>query len=36
VQGFGSTPSREQLEQYAKGRTLVAIRPDDEALSYDA
>ena len=34
VQGFGSTPSREQLEQYAKGRTLVAIRPDGEALPH--
>ncbi len=31
VEGLGSTPSREQLEQYAKRRTLVAIRPDDEA-----
>jgi len=31
VEGLGSMPSREQLEQYAKRRTLVAIRPDDEA-----
>ncbi len=28
LEGLGSMPSREQLEQYAKGRTLVAIRPD--------
>jgi deazaflavin-dependent oxidoreductase (nitroreductase family) len=30
VEGFGSTPSREQLESYAKRRTLVAIRPKDD------
>ena len=29
VEGLGSTPSREQLESYAKRRTLVAIRPKD-------
>ncbi|MGD8751541.1 MAG: nitroreductase family deazaflavin-dependent oxidoreductase [Anaerolineales bacterium] len=31
VEGLGSTPSREQLESYAKRRTLVAIRPKDGA-----
>jgi deazaflavin-dependent oxidoreductase (nitroreductase family) len=30
VEGLGSTPSREQLESYAKRRTLVAIRPKDD------
>ena len=30
VEGFGSTPSREQLESYAKRRTIVAIRPKDD------
>jgi deazaflavin-dependent oxidoreductase (nitroreductase family) len=30
VEGFGSTPSREQLESYAKRRTLVAIQPEDD------
>ncbi len=30
VEGIGSTPSREQLEAYAKRRTLVAIRPKDD------
>jgi len=29
VEGLGSPPSREQLESYAKRRTLVAIRPKD-------
>ncbi len=31
IEGLGATPSRDQLEQYAKRRTLVAIRPDNEA-----
>lgn len=31
LEGLGATPSREQLEQYAKRRALVAIRPDDDA-----
>lgn len=31
VEGLGTTPSREQLEQYAESRTLVAIRPHDDA-----
>ena len=31
IEGLGATPSREQLEQYAKRRALVAIRPDDDA-----
>lgn len=31
VEGIGLKPSREQLEQYARGRTLVAIHPDAEA-----
>ena len=30
IEGLGSKPSREQLEQYAKRRTLVAIQPDDD------
>lgn len=30
VEGLGTTPSREQLKSYAKNRTLVAIRPQDE------
>ena len=29
AEGMGTTPSREQLEEYAKRRTLVAISPDD-------
>jgi deazaflavin-dependent oxidoreductase (nitroreductase family) len=36
IEGLSSTPSREQLEQYTKRRTLVAIRPDDEAKLYDS
>jgi hypothetical protein len=31
VEGLGSTPSCEQLESYAKRRTLVAIRPKESA-----
>jgi deazaflavin-dependent oxidoreductase (nitroreductase family) len=31
VEGLGTTPSREQLEAYAERRTLVAIRPKDDA-----
>jgi len=31
IEGLGATPSREQLEQYAKRRALVAIQPDDDA-----
>jgi hypothetical protein len=27
IEGFGSTPSREQLVAYAKKRTMVAIQP---------
>jgi deazaflavin-dependent oxidoreductase (nitroreductase family) len=30
IEGLGSTPSREQLESYAKRRTLVAIRSKDD------
>ena len=29
IEGLGATHSREQLEQYARRRTLVAIRPAD-------
>ena len=28
--GLGSSPTHEQLQQYAKGRTVVAIRPIEE------
>ena len=31
IEGLGATPSREQLEQYAKRRALVAIRPAEDA-----
>jgi deazaflavin-dependent oxidoreductase (nitroreductase family) len=30
IEGLSSTPSREQLESYAKRRTLVAIQPIDD------
>ena len=30
VEGLGTTPSRDQLKSYAKSRTLVAIRLQDE------
>ena len=35
IEGLGATPSREQLEQYARRRTLVAIRPVDDAVLDD-
>ena len=31
LEGLGPNPSREELEQYARRRTLVAIRPVDDA-----
>jgi len=31
VEGLGSTPSHEQLESYARRRTLVAIRPKEDS-----
>jgi deazaflavin-dependent oxidoreductase (nitroreductase family) len=35
IEGLGAAPSREQLEHYARRRTLVAIRPSDDAGLYD-
>jgi deazaflavin-dependent oxidoreductase (nitroreductase family) len=31
LEGMGPSPSREELEQYASRRTLIAIRPADAA-----
>jgi deazaflavin-dependent oxidoreductase (nitroreductase family) len=34
--GLGSKPSREQLESYAKQRTLVVLRPKDDTILNDS
>lgn len=36
VEGIGSRPSREQLESYARRRTLVAIRAKDDTYLNDS
>ena len=36
AEGIGSKPSREQLEEYAKRRTLVAISPDEGTCMVDS